>query len=242
MATAEPKQAGGSLSVRNLCVGYGAVQALSEVSFEVAPGEVLAVLGSNGAGKSTLGRAVSGLVPATSGHVVFDGTDVSRWSPHRIRRVGLVYIPEGRGIFPGLTVQDNLRMAALQMKGSRQREEAFSRATDLFPILGSRRKQMAGSLSGGEQQMLSMARALLVDPRLIIADEMSLGLAPLMVEQVFASLEVAKQSGIAVVLIEQFVQRALEFSHSCLILSRGIVGWRGPAELAGAEVLKQYLD
>jgi len=232
---------GAALRIEDLYVSYGQSQALFGISLEVEAGQVLAVLGPNGAGKSTLGRAASGLVPVVSGHVRFDDQAITGWPPHRVRRAGLAYIPEGRGIFPGLTVIDNLKMATRQVGGRTERQSAIDRAVELFPVLGRRAQQRAGSLSGGEQQMLAMARALAVDPQLIIADEMSLGLAPLMVDQVFASLEQARSTGITIVLIEQFIHRALAFADSCIILTRGSVGWRGPAAYAGQEVLEQYL-
>ncbi len=228
------------LSVENLDVRYGPSQALFGVSLSVAPGSVLAVLGANGAGKSTLARTVSGLVPAAAGRVVFDGVEITGRQTHRIRKLGLTYIPEGRGIFPGLSVVDNLRMAVGQEKRN-ERAPAIDRAIELFPVLGHRRTQRAGSLSGGEQQMLALARALAVPPRLIIADEMSLGLAPLVAESVFQSLDVARRSGITIVLIEQFVHRALQLADSCIILTRGQVGWSGPASDAQQEVLDRYL-
>jgi len=231
----------GSLVVEDLDVRYGPARALLGVSLSVDGGKVLAVLGPNGAGKSTLGRAVSGLVKPKSGKVVFGGVDITGWAPHRVRRAGLTYIPEGRGIFPGLSVLDNLKMATRQVGRRAARQAAIERAIGLFPILGNRSQQRAGSLSGGEQQMLAMARALAVDPALIIADEMSLGLAPLMVDQVFDSLEKARNQGISIVLIEQFVHRALAFADTCVILTRGTVGWRGAAADAGREVLDQYL-
>ncbi|HEY6624264.1 MAG TPA: ABC transporter ATP-binding protein, partial [Acidimicrobiales bacterium] len=208
------------LKVEDLDVRYGPSQALFGVSFEVGPGSVIAVLGANGAGKSTLARSVSGLVPASAGKVVFDGRAITGRPTHRIRKLGLTYIPEGRGIFPGLSVIDNLRMAVGQEKRG-DRAGAIEAAIELFPVLGLRRMQRAGSLSGGEQQMLALARALAVPPRLIIADEMSLGLAPLVAEQVFQSLETARQRGITIVLIEQFVHRALQLADSCVILTRG---------------------
>ena len=176
------------LVVENLDVRYGTSQALFDVSLGVAPGSVTAVLGANGAGKSTLARTVSGLVPAANGRVSFDGVTITGQSTHHIRKMGLTYIPEGRGIFPGLSVLDNLRMAVAQEKRG-DRAGAIDRAIGLFPVLGQRRSQRAGSLSGGEQQMLALARALAVPPRLIIADEMSLGLAPIVAESVFRSLE-----------------------------------------------------
>jgi branched-chain amino acid transport system ATP-binding protein len=228
------------LSVRDIEVHYGPSQALFGVSVDVAPGGVLAVLGPNGAGKSTLARAVSGLVPPTSGRIWFDGQDITGASPHHVRRLGLTYVPEGRGIFPGLSVTENLRMAVAQ-EPRHERATAIERAIDKFPVLGQRSGQRAGSLSGGEQQMLALARALAVSPRLVIADELSLGLAPLVTESVFQSLEEARRSGITIVLSEQFVHRALSMADTCVILSRGRVGWSGPASEAGPEVLDRYL-
>ena len=228
------------LGVHDLDVRYGPSQALFGVSFDVAPGTVLAVLGVNGAGKSTLARAVSGLVRPSSGRVTFAGQDITGQPAHRIRRLGLTYIPEGRGIFPGLSVIENLRMAVAQERRS-ERAAAIGRAVDRFPVLGKRTAQRAGSLSGGEQQMLALARALAVSPELIIADEMSLGLAPLMAESVFEGLEEARRSGITIVLIEQFVHRALSMADSCVILTRGRAGWSGPASEAGQEVIDRYL-
>jgi branched-chain amino acid transport system ATP-binding protein len=228
------------LDVRDLDVLYGPSQALFGVSVAVEAGTVVAVLGANGAGKSTLARAASGLVPRSAGSVHFDGHDVTRLSPHRIRKLGLTYIPEGRGIFPGLSVLDNLRMAVAQER-RQDRAGAIDRAIERFPVLGTRRTQRAGSLSGGEQQMLALARALAVSPKLIIADEMSLGLAPLVAESVFEGLEEARRSGITIVLTEQFVHRALAMADTCVILTRGRVGWSGPAADAGAEVIERYL-
>jgi branched-chain amino acid transport system ATP-binding protein len=231
----------GSLTVESAEVRYGQTQALFGISLEVRPATVVAVLGANGAGKSTLGRALSGLVPLKKGRVTLDGADITGWPAHRIRRAGLAYIPEGRGIFPGLSVLDNLKMAARQLHGKGPRQTAIDRAFQMFEVLGNRRSQRAGSLSGGEQQMLALARALCVDPTLIIADEMSLGLAPRMVDAVFESLERARDAGITVLLIEQFVHRALDLADDCVILNRGVVSWRGPAAVAGEEVLAQYL-
>jgi branched-chain amino acid transport system ATP-binding protein len=228
------------LEVRNLDVSYGSSQALFSVSVSVQPGTVLAVLGANGAGKSTLARAVSGLVRPSGGQVLFEGRPVTGQAAYKMRKLGLTYIPEGRGIFPGLSVIDNLRMAVAQEKRG-ERASAIDRAIDRFPVLGNRRSQRAGSLSGGEQQMLALARALAVSPKLVIADEMSLGLAPLVAESVFEGLEDARRSGITIVLTEQFVHRALAMADSCIILTRGNVGWSGPASEAGQEVIDRYL-
>lgn len=228
------------LLVEDLDVRYGPSQALFGVSLAVAPGSVTAVLGANGAGKSTLARTVSGLVPPSGGRITFDGTVLNGRPANKIRKLGLTYIPEGRGIFPGLSVNDNLRMAVGQEKRN-DRSAAIDRAITQFPVLGERRSQRAGSLSGGEQQMLALARALAVPPRLIIADEMSLGLAPIVAESVFTSLAEAARNGITIILIEQFVHRALALADHCVILTRGHVGWSGSAAAAGPEILDRYL-
>ena len=228
------------LKVESIDVKYGTSQALFGVSIDVAPGTVLAVLGANGAGKSTFARAVSGLVAPVAGRVWFDGKDITGLPAHRVRRLGLTYVPEGRGIFPGLSVTDNLRMAVAK-EPRPERAAAVERAVEQFPVLGARISQRAGSLSGGEQQMLALARAFAVSPKLIIADELSLGLAPLITESVFQSLEEARRSGITIVLSEQFIHRALSMADSCVILTRGRVGWSGPASEAGQEVIDRYL-
>jgi branched-chain amino acid transport system ATP-binding protein len=228
------------LTVEDLDVRYGSSRALFGVSLTVPAGSVLAVLGANGAGKSTLARSVSGLVPPTAGRVQFDGQDITGAPAYRIRKLGLTYIPEGRGIFPGLSVVDNLRMAVGREK-RHERAAAIDRAIDRFPVLGQRRGQRAGSLSGGEQQMLALARALAVSPKLVIADEMSLGLAPIVTESVFQGLDEARRSGITIILTEQFVHRALAMADNCVILMRGRIGWYGPASEAGQEVIDRYL-
>jgi len=228
------------LSVTNLRVSYGPALALENVSFEVKAGQALAVLGPNGAGKSTLARAVSGLIPAQSGAVTFDGVDSRRRPAHHVRRHGLVYLPEGRGIFPALTVVENLRMAAALLPRD-ARKTAIERGLEIFPNLAARRGMKAGMLSGGEQQMVSLCRAFILRPKLLIADELSLGLAPKLVEMVFESLASLKQDGVTIVLVEQFVHRALEFAEHAVLLYRGRVAWHGPTGSARHEVLARYL-
>jgi ABC-type branched-subunit amino acid transport system ATPase component len=232
---------GAALAIEGLEVRYGPARAIGNLSIEVQAGSLLAVLGPNGAGKSTLGRAVAGLVPSAAGRIVLDGIDIAGWPPHRVRRAGLAYIPEGRGIFPGLSVVDNLRMAVRPVGNRDARRDAIERAVELFPVLGERRHQLGGSLSGGEQQMLGLARALAVDPRVVIADEMSLGLAPRVVDHVFERIQEVHRSGVTVVLIEQFVHRALAIADHCVIMSRGTVGWSGTPADAGQEILDRYL-
>jgi branched-chain amino acid transport system ATP-binding protein len=226
--------------VESLDVTYGSVSALRGVSFAIETGQTLAVLGANGAGKSTLARACSGLVRARRGHIWFDGHEITNWPAHRIRRAGLIYLPEGRGVLPGLSVIDNLRMAVRIVDRS-ERPGAIERVFDLFPVLAKRQTQRAGSLSGGEQQMLSLARGLSIPPKLILADELSLGLAPRVVDVVFESLAKAKNLGVTILLIEQFVHRALGLSDRCLILGRGATAWEGSAGDAAEEVAAHYI-
>jgi branched-chain amino acid transport system ATP-binding protein len=229
------------LSLQGITVSYGKGIALRDVSLDVLPGQTVAALGANGSGKSTLARACSALVPVRTGRKLLDGTDVTRWPAHRVRRSGILYLPEGRGVFPAMTVHENLRMA-VGLAPRALRHSGIERAVEMFPILGSRLKQRAGSLSGGEQQMLSVARATAMDPRVIIADELSLGLAPQIVDLIFSRLaDLKAERGLSVILIEQFVHRALAFADSCTILRRGEVTWSGPAEEGAAEALDAYI-
>jgi ABC-type branched-subunit amino acid transport system ATPase component len=229
------------LAVDNLFVRYGEAGVLSNVSFGVSPGGALAVLGANGAGKSTLARAISGLVPPAGGRIDFAGQEIGGWPAHRIRRAGLVYLPESRGVFRTLSVLENLRMAAADLDGRRARRQAVEKALEMFPALAARRSQPAYLLSGGEQQMLSLARAFASLPQLVIADELSLGLAPKLVDLVFDGLSRARHEGVAVILIEQYIHRALAFADECVVLQRGELAWHGLAGAAHGEVLRHYL-
>jgi branched-chain amino acid transport system ATP-binding protein len=235
-----PEASSDILEVSELCVTYADATALHEVSFAVRPRSVTALLGPNGAGKSSLARAVSGLVKAQSGRIRFDGADITSVPADRIRSLGLAYLPEGRGIFRSLTVEENLKVA-LRGVPKAERPVAIERAVELFPVLGERRRQTAGTLSGGEQQMLSLARVLTRQPRLLIADEISLGLAPLIVEEVFAGLQRVIELGVSVILIEQFVHRALAIADRCHVLRRGRLVWSGEASEAGTELVEHYL-
>jgi branched-chain amino acid transport system ATP-binding protein len=235
-----PEAGGNILEISELSVNYADATALYEVSFAVRSRSVTALLGANGAGKSSLARAVSGLVKAQSGQIRFDGADITSAPADRIRSAGIAYLPEGRGIFRSLTVEENLKVA-LQGVPKAERPAAIERSVALFPVLGQRRRQTAGTLSGGEQQMLSLARVLTRQPRLLIADEISLGLAPLIVEEVFAGLERVIELGVSVILIEQFVHRALAIADHCHVLRRGRLVWSGEASEAGADLVEHYL-
>jgi len=226
------------LAVSNLQIYYGAALAVQDVSFEVPSGSVVTVLGANGAGKSSVARACSGLVPVKSGSIRLNGTDVTKWQAAEIRRAGLVYLPEGRGVFPNLSVWENLRLAVRLVP---DRKEALDLALQFFPILDKRRGQRAGSLSGGEQQMLSLARAIAAQPKVAIIDEPSLGLAPKIIDQVFESLQRAKKFGMTMLVIEQFAHRALALSDHCIIMRQGNVAWAGPATTSPDEITAHYL-
>jgi branched-chain amino acid transport system ATP-binding protein len=225
------------LSISHLEVRYGAALAISDMSLDVTEGSVLAVLGANGAGKTSLARACAGLVPAAGGIIRFGGEEITHWSADRRRRAGLVYLPEGRGIFPSLTVGENLRIA---VRLAPSRAAAVERAFTLFPALAQRRGQQAGSLSGGEQQMLSLARAFAVEPRLVVVDEPSLGLAPMLVDMVFETLGQAKQSGLTLIVIEQFAHKALAIADRCVILRRREISWQGTGSEARTQLSAHY--
>ena len=229
-----------ALTVTNLSIRYGDAIAVTNLSFTIPPGQTLAVLGANGAGKSSLARAISGLVPTHHGTINYDGQNIQTWPPYRIRRAGLVHLPEGRGVFRELTVIDNLRMAVNNLP-RQNRQTALDQAFTTFPVLAGRRRQLGRLLSGGEQQMLSLARALATQPNLLIADEMSLGLAPKLVDAVFDGLHQARQNGVTIIMIEQYIHRALAFADHCLVLQRGQQAWQGPTSEAQTELLRHYL-
>ncbi|HEV8206446.1 MAG TPA: ABC transporter ATP-binding protein [Acidimicrobiia bacterium] len=229
------------LSVERLSVAYGEARAVFEVTFEIPDGGALALLGTNGAGKSSVAGAIAGVVRPTSGRITFDGRDITGWPSHRVSRFGIAFVPEQRGIFPHLSVLDNVRVQLRYVVPRGERTMAVERALELFPVLAQRRRQPAGTLSGGEQQMLGLARVLAAPPRLLIADEMSLGLAPKLVDLVFESLARARAEGVTTLLVEQYVDRALEFADDAVILRRGEAVWRGAAASAGAETLAGYL-
>ena len=229
------------LSVEGLDVDYGASRVLFGVSLDVPRGSVVAVLGANGAGKSTLAGAISGLVAPSAGRIALDGRDVTSWPAHRVARAGVTHVLEGRGIFPGLSVAENLRLSVSRTVPKAERSAAIARALDLFPVLAERRRQAGATLSGGERQMLALARVLAAPPRLLVADELSLGLAPKLVASTFEVVARAKAAGVTIVLIEQFIHRALGLADQCVILTRGTVAWTGPSAKAEQEVLDRYL-
>ena len=226
------------LDVANLYAGYGKMPVLFGVNLSVAEGEIVALLGANGAGKTTTLRAISGLVVPRQGIISFDGEAIHGRPAERIARRGLVHVPEGRGVFRSLTVRENLIMQS--RKG--EEAQAISQACEVFPALGRRIGYVAGTLSGGEQQMLAMAIAYIRSPRLIMVDEASLGLAPLIVDQIFGFMESVAQEGKALLIVDQFASRALSLAGTAYVLSRGSITYSGSAkELDHAELLSQYM-
>jgi branched-chain amino acid transport system ATP-binding protein len=225
------------LELRHVEAGYGEHTVLRDISLTVQPGTVVAVLGPNGAGKTTLLRVVSGLIKPSAGEVLLDGEDVTRTRPYARARRGLCHIPEGRGIYPTLTVRENLVLH------SRKGEEAaaLERATSAFPVLGDKLRQPAGQLSGGQQQMLSLVRAWITSPRLVLVDEASMGLAPVLVDKIFEFLGQIAASGTALLLVEQYVNRALALADSVYLLNKGDVLFSGsPAEVTD-DLFTHYL-
>jgi branched-chain amino acid transport system ATP-binding protein len=228
-----------ALDVDHVDAAYGPYRALFGVSFAVPDGGAVALLGPNGAGKSTVARVVSGLLPAAGGRVVVGGTDVTGWPAHRVARAGVAHVPEGRGIFAELTVEENLVVAFRQRAGRRAVAGALARAYDAFPVLGERRRQRGGTLSGGQQRLLSLAKVLVVPPKLLIADELSLGLSPAVVDAVYEQLRLINQQGTALLVVEQQVDRVLALAPGAVVLEHGTVTFDGPAAeaLAAAELL-----
>jgi len=219
------------LEIRDLCVHYGKIQALHGVSLQVRAGELVTLLGSNGAGKTTLMRALSGLLPLSSGSVWFDGRDIAKVKAHRRVVEGLIQAPEGRGIFPGMTIVENLEMGCYGRKFATrtERKERLDWVLETFPRLAERRTQAGGTLSGGEQQMLAIGRALMARPRVLLLDEPSMGLAPKVISQIFRIISEINSQGTTVLLVEQNAQQALSRSDRAYILETGRVTREGVA-------------
>ncbi|MEO8697896.1 MAG: ABC transporter ATP-binding protein [Acidimicrobiales bacterium] len=211
------------LEVRDLHVHYGRIEAIKGISFEVAEGEIVTLIGANGAGKTTTLKTVSGVRPVTSGAVIFDGNDITAMPPHQRVELGLCQAPEGRGIFPGMTVLENLDMGAYTRRDRKTAayRDDIERVFDLFPRLRDRRTQTGGTMSGGEQQMLAIARALMARPRVLLLDEPSMGLAPMIVQQIFKIITEINQQGTTVLLVEQNAQQALQRANRAYVLETG---------------------
>jgi branched-chain amino acid transport system ATP-binding protein len=228
------------LEVQGLTTGYGKVEVVHELDLAVPRGSVVALLGANGAGKTTTLRALSGTLPIRRGTIRLQGRRLHGLSAHQIARRGVTLIPEGRGVFPGLSVSDNLAIAARAAKGrsADERQAGLDRVLATFPRLRERTAQRAGTLSGGEQQMLALSRALLADPKVLLLDEISMGLAPLIVEDLFDKVAELRAEGLTIVLVEQYLTYALRFADICYLLTKGRVAFVGePDELAQSRVL-----
>ncbi len=223
--------------------GYGDVTAVRAVSLEVRAGEIVALIGGNGAGKTTTLRAISGLLPLRGGQVELDGRRISGLGPAAVVAAGIAHVPEGRQLFPTMTVQENLELGARTAEGRARRAETLARAYALFPRLGERRRQLAGTLSGGEQQMVAIGRALMARPRLLMLDEPSLGLAPVVVASIFANLTAINRDGLTILLVEQNVLRALRVSQRAYVLENGTITLTGAsaALLTDERIRRAYL-
>lgn len=218
------------LEVLNLEVNYGAIKALKGISFKVKPGQIVTLIGANGAGKTTTLRTISGLIKANDGHIYFRGQEITNLEAHKIVELGISHVPEGRRVFPTLTVKENLELAAWTIKDKKIKEERFEKVFEIFPRLKERIKQLAGTLSGGEQQMLSVARALTTGGDLMLLDEPSMGLAPVLVDEIFEILCQINKQGTTILLVEQNARKALEIAHYAYVLEVGTVALHGEAK------------
>ena len=228
------------LQVRDVRIGYGRVPAVHGVSFELSPGQIVAIVGANGSGKSTILRAVAGLNRVESGRIELEGRSIERLPAHRRVGLGLALVPEGRHVFPRLTVQRNLDLGAYTRRDRREIAASLDLVYQTFPVLARRRQQTAGTLSGGEQQMLAIGRGLMSRPKLLMLDEPSWGIAPLMVNTIFETIASINRSGVSILLVEQNVQRALSLAHRAYVLQTGRIVLAGTgAELLGSELVRR---
>ncbi len=231
------------LEVKDLQVYYGLIQAIKGVSFEVNQGEVIALIGANGAGKTTILHTITGLIQPKAGSVIFEGTDITKVPGHKIVSMGMAHVPEGRRVFANLSVYQNLKMGAYIQKDKKVIDETLEMIYKHFPRLEERKNQLAGTLSGGEQQMLAMGRALMSSPKMILMDEPSMGLSPLLVKEVFSIIEYCHESGITILLVEQNAKMALGIADRAYVLETGNITMSGKASemLENEDVKKAYL-
>lgn len=229
------------LKVEGITGGYGGMEVLRDVSIEVGQGEIVSIIGPNGAGKSTVMKTVFGLLKPWKGSITFEGRPIAGLSPDRIVREGLCYVPQVENVFPSLTVEENLEMGAYLLKGSLQQRK--QRIFDMFPRLAERRRQRAGKMSGGERQMVAMGRALMLDPRLLLLDEPSAGLAPLMVDSIFETVKTINDAGVAILMVEQNARKSLELADRGYVLATGTnqVEGSGTELLANPDIARLYL-
>ncbi len=231
------------LNIENLNINYGNVEALHGINIEVNKGEIVSILGANGAGKSTTLMGISGLVDTTKGSIVYKGTKIHKKSAHDIVKMGIAQVPEGRRVFGILTVQENLNLGAFTVNDPKKSKETLEWIFDLFPVLKERKQQLAGTLSGGEQQMLAIGRALMAQPELLLLDEPSLGLAPIMIKVIFQTIKKINKSGVTIILVEQNARSALKLSHRGYVMEVGKIVLRDKSEnlLTNKDVQKAYL-
>ncbi len=231
------------LEVKNLQVYYGVIQALKGISFEVNKGEIVTLIGANGAGKTTTMQSIMGLIPSSAGSVFYDGKDITKMPGHKIVKLGMTQVPEGRHVFQELTVYENLLMGAYTQNGKKQIKQDVEEMYSLFPRLGERKNQIAGTLSGGEQQMLAMCRAMMCHPDLLLLDEPSMGLSPLLVDQVFDIIKEYHKNGTTILLVEQNAGKSLAVSDRAYVLENGqiVLSGTGAELLKSDEVKKAYL-
>lgn len=231
------------LKVQDLAAGYDGVQALHGISLEVQQGQIVTLLGANGAGKSTTLRALSGMIPATSGSVTFLGRPIAGIPAHRLPYLGLVHVPEGRRVFGSMSIRDNLVLGSFTLSDEAERRRRLDHVFTLFPVLAQRRDRDAVYLSGGEQQMLAVGRALMAAPKLLLLDEPSMGLAPLMAKEIMRIIQVLNQDGVTILLVEQNSKAALKLAHYGYVMETGNIAFQGAAaELAGDDaVIRAYL-
>jgi len=234
---------GNLLTVEDLVVSYGSIQALHGISIDVKPGEIVTLIGANGAGKSTLLRSISGIVPLQKGRILLDGEDLRKVPAHRIVELGVAHVPEGRGIFANLTVTENLKLATWIRKDKNKLDGDYERVFKIFPRLKERRSQLAGTLSGGEQQMLAVGRALMTGGRLLLLDEPSMGLAPVLVQEIMQTIRSINATGTTVLLVEQNARQALKIASRGYVLETGNIALAGSASelMNNARVKAAYL-
>lgn len=232
------------LEVKDLEVYYGVIQAIKGISFEVNPGEIIALIGANGAGKTTTLQTVTGLIPAKSGHIIYDGKDITRLPGHKLVSMGVAHVPEGRRVFAQLTVLQNLKLGAYTRSDKDEIEENLKMVYTRFPRLEERKNQLAGTLSGGEQQMLAMGRALMSQPKLIVLDEPSMGLSPIYVNEIFDIIQKINADGVTVLLVEQNAKKALSIADRAYVLETGNIVLSGDADklMNDDSVKKAYLS
>jgi len=231
------------LEVKNLEVYYGVIQAIKGISFEVNEGEVIALIGANGAGKTTTLQTITGMLQPKAGEIIFEGKDISKIPGHKIVSMGMAHVPEGRRVFAELSVYENLKLGAYTRKDKKEIEETLARVYKSFPRLEERKNQLAGTLSGGEQQMLAMGRALMSKPKIILMDEPSMGLSPIFVNEIFDIIRAVSESGTTVLLVEQNAKKALSISDRAYVLETGTITMSGKAKdlLEDEAVKKAYL-